>query len=97
MNFADITGYTYSLSKSVWLRQERGLGFEEIISLIEEEGVEAVYPHPSAKYPNQFICEVVVETYVYIVPFVVEGNKAFLKTLFPSRKATKRHRTKGQK
>ncbi|MGE4351666.1 MAG: toxin [Bdellovibrionales bacterium] len=92
--FLKVAEFRFDPNKSAWLRRERGLGFEEIIHLFgKDEGLIDVYPHPSPNYHHQFICELVVEGYVYIVPFIVDGDKVFLKTLFPSRKATKRRRS----
>ncbi len=92
MKIREITEYHFALGKSLKLREERGFGFEEIISLLEQ-GCEAdVFPHPNSKYAHQYIFEIVMDEYVYIVPFVAEGTKVFLKTIFPSRKATKRRK-----
>jgi hypothetical protein len=43
------------------------------------------------KYPNQRVFLVLVEGYIYAVPFVKEGDVFFLKTAFPSRKLTKQY------
>jgi len=52
--------------------------------------VVSVKPHYNQKqYPNQHVVEVIEREYIFVVPFVVEGNKIFLKTIYPSRKATK--------
>jgi hypothetical protein len=32
-----------------------------------------------------------VEGYAYLVPYVIEENECFLKTIIPSRKATKKY------
>jgi hypothetical protein len=51
-----------------------------------------VYPHPNQeRYPNQKISVVLVEGYAYLVPFVENGDEFFLKTVIPSRKATKQY------
>jgi len=43
--------------------------------------------HPNrAKYPHQQVFIVLVEEYVYMVPFVEDEEKYFLKTIIPSRK-----------
>jgi len=48
--------------------------------------------HPNKdKYPNQKIIIVNVDGYAYLVPFVIDGNEYFLKTIIPSRKATKKY------
>ncbi len=51
--------------------------------------------HDKEKYPGQLLYEVDVNGYVYVVPVVREGRTLLLKTIYPSRKATKR-RTKGE-
>ncbi len=46
--------------------------------------------HPNKKkYPNQRILIIDVEGYAYLVPCVINENECFLKTIIPSRKATK--------
>ena len=46
--------------------------------------------HPSrTKYSHQQMFVVLVGDYVYMVPFVEDHEKYFLKTIIPSRKLTK--------
>ena len=46
--------------------------------------------HPDQKrYPGQKVYFVIIEGYIYIVPYVIEKEYIFLKTIIPSRKATK--------
>ena len=48
--------------------------------------------HPNRKkYPNQKILIVDVGGYAYLIPFVVDQEVFFLKTIIPSRKATNRY------
>ncbi len=96
MKIREITEYSFDLKKSLRLREERGFGFEEIISMLEEGDEADIYPHPNPKYPHQYIFEIVLDDYVYIVPFVADGTKVFLKTMFPSRKATKRRKERSR-
>ena len=42
-----------------------------------------------ARYPGQKIHVVDVEGYAYLVPFVESEEEVFLKTMIPSRKATR--------
>lgn len=82
--------YAFDPAKNAWLIRERGISFEEIISLIESGKLIQVLEHPNkARYPNQLLYEVDVDGYVFIVPVVRAGNELFLKTIYPSRKATK--------
>ena len=69
---------------------ERGISFEEIVLAIEANGLCDVIRHPnSGKYPNQQVFMVALVGYVYMVPFVEESEFYFLKTIIPSRKATR--------
>jgi hypothetical protein len=82
--------FDFSVEKNLKLKQERGISFEEIISLMYNGNLLDVIEHPNKeKYGKQEIYVVNVDSYVYLVPFVKEGTKIFLKTIFPSRKATK--------
>jgi hypothetical protein len=87
--------YAFDPEKNAWLKQERGISFEQIIALIESGKLIQVLEHPDKKrYPNQLLSEIDVECYVHVVPVVKEGRTLFLKTIYPSRRATKK-RTKG--
>ncbi len=55
----------------------------------------AITMHPNQiKYPGQMISVVEVDGYVYLVPFVETETEIFLKTIIPSRKATRKMRNK---
>jgi hypothetical protein len=43
------------------------------------------------RYPDQKIYAVEINNYVYLVPFVETEKEIFLKTIIPSRKATKKY------
>mgnify|MGYP001329997008 CR=1 FL=1 len=89
--------FEFDAQKNALLQQERDISFEQIIVLMETGNIASVKPHHNQKkYPNQYIVEVVSDDYIYLVPFVIEKSKIFLKTIYPSRKATKNY-TKGKK
>ena len=82
--------FRWNHDKNAILKSERSISFEEITLAIEANGLLDVLQHPNAEqYPNQFIFVVALEHYVYLVPFVEELDYYFLKTVIPSRKATK--------
>lgn len=88
-----MTIYSWNPEKNEKLILERGISFEEIVLNIELGHEIEIYDHPNQdKYPGQKISAVIVEDYVYLVPFVENEDGIFLKTIIPSRKATKRHR-----
>ena len=69
---------------------ERGISFEEVLSSVEQGGLLVTLRHPNqSKYRNQRIWVVKVRGYVHLVPFVESESEIFLKTVIPSRKATK--------
>lgn len=79
-------------AKNAKLRTERGIGFEEIVFHIERGDVLDILNHPNpARYAGQRIFVVRRAGYVYLVPFVEDEHKVFLKTIIPSRKATKQY------
>ncbi len=85
--------FLYDPEKSKLLRKTRGLGFEEMIEYIESGKAMDVIPYPNQnKRPGQWLYEVDVEGYIYVVPFYPDGNIHHLKTLYPSRKANQKHR-----
>ena len=76
--------------KNIELMLERGVSFEEILSSIEQGGLLTVLDHPNQrKYPNQRIWVVKFSGYAHLVPLVESDDEIFLKTIMPSRKATK--------
>ena len=84
--------FDWNTKKNEQLKEERGIGFEEIVIAINEGDILDILFHPEQKkYPNQKIFIIQINQYAYLVPFVEDGEKIFLKTIFPSRKATKNY------
>ncbi len=82
--------------KSSKLKAERGIGFDEIIALLDSDQLLEVIEHPNQeKYSNQKVFVINIDGYVYWVPFVKTEHTIFLKTIFPSRKATAQYMKKG--
>lgn len=82
--------FDWSDEKDVTLRAERGIGFQDVVLHIEKGDTLLIVDHPTPeKYPNQRIIYVRIGGYVYLVPFVESEEGWFLKTIIPSRKATK--------
>ena len=78
--------------KNEKLKAGRGLTFEQMVVAIESGGLLDVVVHPNrAKYPWQQVFVVSCEGYVYLLPFVEEDDHYFLKTIIPSRKATREY------
>ena len=85
--------YEWDSQNNEWLKKERNISFEKIIFHLSQGDVWKISDHPDQEnYPGQRIYFVMVESYVYLVPHVVEKDYIFLKTVIPSRKATKAYR-----
>ena len=82
--------FRWNHDKNATLKIERGISFEEMVLAIEADGLldELGHPNPE-KYPNQSIFVIALDGYVYLVPYVEEPGYYFLKTVIPSRKATR--------
>ena len=82
--------FRWNHNKNEALKIERSISFEEIVLAIEADGLLDELRHPNTdKYPNQFVLVVALDDYAYLVPYVEEEEYYFLKTIIPSRKATR--------
>lgn len=84
--------YKWDYQKNEKLKVNRGISFEQIVMHIERGDVLDLFFHPNQdKYPNQQIIVVEINDYAYLVPFVESSKGKFLKTIIPSRKATREY------
>jgi len=82
--------YAWNSEKNELLKADRRVSFEEIVLNIQLGNEVDIFDHPNQEsYPGQQISVVLIENYAYLVPFVENENELFLKTIIPSRKATK--------
>ena len=80
----------WSAEKSLSLKAERGVSFEEVLSAISRGGLLCVMDHPNrTKYGHQKMLVVRIRDYAYLVPCVESDSEIFLKSIMPSRKATR--------
>lgn len=71
---------------------DRAICFEDMVLAIESGGLlDDVELVNDSKYPHQRQYVVLFNNYVYCVPYVVDGENIFLKTVFPSRKLTRKY------
>ncbi len=89
--------FRWNPEKNEALKAERGISFERIVLAIEDGDVLDVLRHPKeGRYSDQLILVVAVEGYTYLVPYVEEPDGYFLKTVIPSRKATREYLSQGE-
>jgi uncharacterized DUF497 family protein len=79
--------FAFDSSKNDLLRRKRGVTFPMVIEAIAEKGILLNFDHPNQqKYPNQKVLVVELGGYAYCVPYVIQGDTWFLKTIYPSRR-----------
>ena len=80
----------WSAEKSLSLKAERGVSFEEVLAAISQGGLLCVMDHPHrTKNGHQKLLVVRIREYAYLVPCVESDGGIFLKSIMPSRKATR--------
>jgi len=84
--------YVWDKEKNQRLKTERNISFEEVVSHIANGEVLDIVEHSNqTKYKGQRIFIVEINEYVWLVPFVEINDEVVLKTIIPSRKATKKY------
>jgi uncharacterized DUF497 family protein len=82
----------WNADKNRKLIEERDISFEDIVFALQSGGFVDDISHPNkTKYPSQRIFVVAIDDYAYLVPYVENDEEIFLKTIVPSRKATKQY------
>ena len=84
--------FDWDPEKNQQLIEERGISFEEVIFHLQSDGLLDDVEHPNqGAYGHQRMFIVAIEEYVYLVPYVDSKDDIFLKTIIPSRKATRQY------
>jgi uncharacterized DUF497 family protein len=84
--------YNWNTDKNEQLMKERGVSFERVVILLNQGHILDVIAHPNQeRYPHQRMFILEMDGYCYLVPFVEHDEEVFLKTIIPSRKATKKY------
>ena len=82
--------FSWNAGKNEKLQAERGVSFEQVVLAVAEGGLLDILEHPNKeKYPEQMLLVVRLGDYAHLVPFVETRDEIFLKTIIPSRKATR--------
>ena len=82
-----LLSFDFNAEKNELLLNSRGVNFHDVIEAVAEKGILLDFDHPDqVKYAGQRIIVVDIDGYAYCVPYVVEGETWFLKTVYPSRK-----------
>ncbi|MHC1729062.1 MAG: BrnT family toxin [Syntrophobacteraceae bacterium] len=89
--------FCWNDEKNECLKAERDISFEEVVFHIERGDLLDIIEHPNQdRYQGQRVFIVDIENYAYLVPFTESDEKVFLKTIIPSRKATRKYLKRGE-
>ncbi len=84
--------FDWNDEKNALLERTRGVCFEDVLVCIQNGDVLDIIRHPNReRYPGQSIIVLNINGYVWLVPYVKQKGVRFLKTIIPSRKATREH------
>lgn len=83
--------FDWNDDKNSLLKETRNVCFEDVVTSIQEEKLLDIVKNSSINHQTQYCLIVEIMNYAYIVPFVKEGDTFFLKTIYPSRKETKKY------
>ncbi len=87
-----MSDFDWSDEKNAKLEQTRNVCFEDVVVCIHNGDVLDVIRHPNReRYPNQKMIVLNVSGYVWLIPYVKQKGVRFLKTIIPSRKATREY------
>lgn len=84
--------FTWDNAKNEKLKFERGISFEDVVFHIERGDVLDIVEHPNQdRYRGQRVIIVQIADYAYMVPCLDQEDRIILKTIIPSRKATRKY------
>lgn len=83
--------FAWNEGKNQQLKFERGISFDQIKIAMNGNLLDIILHPNQKKYPGQRMYIVAIDSYAYVVPFVEDEEKIFLKTIYPSRAATKKY------
>ena len=79
--------FAFDDKKNELLLRTRGVGFHDVIEAIADHGILLNFDHPDqSKYPGQKVLVIEISGYTYCVPYAVDRNRWFMKTVYPNRK-----------
>ena len=83
--------FNWSDEKNILLKKERNVCFEDVVTAIKNNKLLDIIKNQSKNHLDQYCLIIDISGYAYIVPFVQEGNIFFLKTIYKSRKQTRKY------
>ena len=84
--------FEYSIEKNNWLKRNRSISFETVITYVMEGKIIDIIHNPARE--NQYMYVFKYENLIYVCPFVISVEGIFLKTIFPDRRIAKLYKEK---
>ncbi|MCK4561014.1 MAG: toxin [Calditrichia bacterium] len=82
----------WNREKNEWLRKNRGICFEDILFYLDNNYLIDDVKHPNqVKFSGQRMMVFNIVEYIHLILYVESEDEIFLKTIIPSRKATKNY------
>ncbi len=79
--------FDWNKEKNIWLKQNRGISFEDILFYIDKKCLVDDIEHPNQdKYKGQRMMVMKINNYIYLVPYVESDTEIFLKSIIQGRK-----------
>ena len=89
--------FNWDPDKNERLIEQRGVSFESVVVALNAGEILDVFEHPNQdRYPGQRIYVVNINDYAHLVPYERKNEEITLKTIIPSRKATRRYLKRAQ-
>ncbi len=76
--------FEYSVEKNNWLKVNRNISFETVITYVMENKIIDIINNPTRE--NQYMYVFNYEGLIHVCPFVISKDGIFLKSIFPNRK-----------
>lgn len=86
--------FDWNPEKSASLMARHGVSFEDVVIAFQDGRLLADTAHPGEAFAHQRMAVVQINDYAYAVPYVMDGDVRFLKTLYPSRKLQRSYLSK---
>ncbi|MEA1923057.1 MAG: toxin [Pseudomonadota bacterium] len=83
--------FEWSDEKNQLLKVERNVSFEDVVLGLNNGKLLDIVSNSSAEHKGQYCLIIDIGNYAHIVPFVKNETTFFLKTIYPSRKQTKKY------
>ncbi len=83
--------FEWNDEKNQFLKVERNVSFEDVILSLNNGKLLDIVSNSSSGRKGQYCLVVDIGNYAHIVPFVKHEAAFFLKTIYPSRKQTKKY------